>query len=99
MAFYPWSVIDKVLTQNDFILRHFPVMNEVEAFRDFLTNYNKCAELCFNSCINDMTSREISEKEDKCTSNCSDKFLAINARLLTRVQEYNTLHADRMNAK
>ena len=74
-------------------------MNEVEAFRDFLTNYNKCAELCFNSCINDMTSREISEKEDKCTSNCSDKFLAINARLLTRVQEYNTLHADRMNAK
>ena len=69
--------------------------DSIESFKEFLGNYNKCAQLCFNNCINDLSNREISEKEDKCTGNCSDKFLKINARLLTRVQEYNTMAMER----
>ena len=31
----------------------------VQAFREYLSNYTKITDLCFNDCVNDFTSREV----------------------------------------
>uniref|UniRef100_A0A1I7XFQ5 Zf-Tim10_DDP domain-containing protein n=1 Tax=Heterorhabditis bacteriophora TaxID=37862 RepID=A0A1I7XFQ5_HETBA len=60
---------------------------DLQTFRDFLMQYNNVTEQCFGACINDMTSRTVSEKEEKCSSNCLDKFLKMTQRVSLRFQE------------
>lgn len=71
-----------------------PVMSEAEqirTFKDFLSNYNKLSELCFNDCVWDFTSRKVSKAEDSCAINCAEKFLKANQRISTRFQEFQMI--------
>ncbi|CAD6194089.1 unnamed protein product [Caenorhabditis auriculariae] len=71
-----------------------PVDANIQTFRDFLVQYNNVAEQCFNSCVNDFTSRTVSDKEEKCSSNCLDKYLKMTQRVSMRFQEHQMLNAE-----
>ncbi|RCN50101.1 Tim10/DDP family zinc finger [Ancylostoma caninum] len=67
---------------------------DLKTFRDFLMQYNNVTEQCFGACINDMTSRTVSEKEEKCSLNCLDKYLKMTQRVSLRFQEHQLLSAE-----
>ena len=50
---------------------------QVKQFRDFLIQYNKLSESCFNDCVWDFTSRSIRGAEDSCVINCVDKYTKV----------------------
>ena len=64
---------------------------QIKAFRDFLTSYNKLSEICFIDCINDFTARDIKAKEEKCALNCMEKYLKMNQRVSQRFQEFQMI--------
>ncbi|KHN73517.1 Mitochondrial import inner membrane translocase subunit Tim9 [Toxocara canis] len=64
---------------------------DLKTFRDFLIQYNSVTEQCFAQCITDMTTRSVSEREEKCCSNCLDKFLKMTQRLSLRFQEHQLI--------
>uniref|UniRef100_A0A0K0EUL5 Mitochondrial import inner membrane translocase subunit n=1 Tax=Strongyloides venezuelensis TaxID=75913 RepID=A0A0K0EUL5_STRVS len=66
---------------------------EMKTFKDFLMQYNMVSENCFTHCVNDLSSRDISDKEDKCSKNCLNKFLAMTQRLSTRFAEHQLLNS------
>uniref|UniRef100_A0A0K0E0F9 Mitochondrial import inner membrane translocase subunit n=1 Tax=Strongyloides stercoralis TaxID=6248 RepID=A0A0K0E0F9_STRER len=66
---------------------------DMKTFKDFLMQYNMVSENCFSHCINDLTTRDVSEKEDKCSKNCLDKFLRMTQRLSTRFAEHQLLNS------
>jgi import inner membrane translocase subunit TIM9 len=61
--------------------------DQIKQFKDFILNYNKLSEQCFNDCIHDFTTRNVSTKEENCANNCFDKFLKMNQRISQRFQE------------
>ncbi|CAB3409675.1 unnamed protein product [Caenorhabditis bovis] len=65
----------------------------IQTFRDFLGQYNLVAEACFNACVNEFGSRTVSDKEEKCSNNCLDKYLKMTQRLSMRFQEHQMLNA------
>ncbi|KHJ95337.1 Tim10/DDP family zinc finger [Oesophagostomum dentatum] len=67
---------------------------DLKTFRDFLMQYNNVTEKCFGSCVNDMTTRTVSEKEERCCLNCLDKFLKMTQRVSLRFQEHQMLSAE-----
>lgn len=64
---------------------------QIKAFRDFLTSYNKLSEVCFVDCINDFTTRDIKKTEEKCAVNCMEKYLKMNQRVSQRFQEFQMI--------
>ncbi|XP_018333528.1 mitochondrial import inner membrane translocase subunit Tim9-like [Agrilus planipennis] len=64
---------------------------QIKTFKDFLVSYNKLTEMCFNDCIDNFTSRNIKDKEEKCALNCLEKFLKVNQRISERVHEFQVL--------
>ncbi|XP_053979751.1 mitochondrial import inner membrane translocase subunit Tim9-like [Hylaeus volcanicus] len=64
---------------------------QIKAFREFLTSYNKLSEICFIDCINDFTARDIKAKEEKCALNCMEKYLKMNQRVSQRFQEFQMI--------
>ncbi|KAK0404212.1 hypothetical protein QR680_017342 [Steinernema hermaphroditum] len=66
----------------------------LKTFRDFLMQYNLLTEQCFTACVNDMTTRVVSEKEEKCSTNCLDKYLKMTQRLSLRFQEHQLLQQE-----
>ncbi|KAI3415992.1 hypothetical protein GPALN_005550 [Globodera pallida] len=71
---------------------------DLRTFRDFLLQYNAVTEQCFGACIRDFTGREISEKEERCSKNCMDKFLKAGQRLSMRFQEHQLLNMEAQGA-
>ncbi|KAL3097844.1 hypothetical protein niasHS_000579 [Heterodera schachtii] len=71
---------------------------DLRTFRDFLLQYNAVTEQCFDACIRDFTSRDISEKEERCSKNCMDKFLKAGQRLSMRFQEHQLLNMEAQGA-
>uniref|UniRef100_A0A0N5AWT9 Mitochondrial import inner membrane translocase subunit n=1 Tax=Syphacia muris TaxID=451379 RepID=A0A0N5AWT9_9BILA len=71
---------------------------DLKTFKDFLMQYNSVTEQCFGHCITDMTTRSVSDKEEKCASNCLDKFLKMTQRLALRFQEYQLLQTEAQGA-
>lgn len=71
--------------------------NTMKQFREFLTSYNKLSEHCFVDCIHDLTSRKISDAENACVMNCTDKILRMTERISQRFQEYHTLQTSDMS--
>ncbi|KAL3874052.1 hypothetical protein ACJMK2_037116 [Sinanodonta woodiana] len=63
-------------------------------FREFLSSYNKLTEMCFMDCINDFTSRKISNAEDTCALNCMEKYMKMTQRISQRFQESQLLSTD-----
>ena len=64
---------------------------KIKNYKDFLTNYNKLSESCFNDCISDFTTEKIWKGEKKCFLNCADKFLKTAQGISTRTMELQTL--------
>ena len=64
---------------------------KIKNYKDFLTNYNKLSESCFNDCIQDFTTEKIWKGEKKCFLNCADKFLKTAQGISTRTMELQTL--------
>ncbi|KIM28853.1 hypothetical protein M408DRAFT_329286 [Serendipita vermifera MAFF 305830] len=62
---------------------------EKKQMQDFMRMYSSLVDRCFNSCINDFTSKAIGSKESTCLTNCADKFIKHSERVGTRFAEYN----------
>ncbi|CAD5234162.1 UNVERIFIED_CONTAM: Mitochondrial import inner membrane translocase subunit Tim9, partial [Eudyptes robustus] len=71
---------------------------DLKTFRDFLMQYNMVTEQCFTSCVQDLTSRQVSDKEERCAKNCLDKYLKMTQRLSMRFQEHQLLQAESQGA-
>lgn len=64
---------------------------DLKTFKDFLAQYNIVAEQCFTACVTDFTTRTVSEAEERCCSNCLDKFLKMTQRMSLRFQEHQLI--------
>ncbi len=49
------------------------------------------SESCFVDCVRDFTSREVTERESRCATNCMDKYLKMTQRLSLRFQEHQLM--------
>ncbi|KOB77759.1 Mitochondrial import inner membrane translocase subunit Tim9A [Operophtera brumata] len=72
--------------------------DQIKTFKDFLVQYNKLSELCFNDCVHDFTSRTLRSSEEKCTSNCMEKYLRANQRVSQRFHEFQMIANENMIA-
>ena len=61
-------------------------MEQIKTFRDFMSNYNKLSEICFDDCVWDFTTRKVLSKESTCALNCAEKYLKMNQRVSARFQ-------------
>lgn len=71
-------------------------IDQLKQFKDFISNFNKLTEHCFNDCIFDFTTRTVSGKEDTCANNCVEKYLKMNQRISQRFQEAQMLINENM---
>ena len=62
---------------------------EMKVFQEFLQSYNRLTQDCFKHCVNNFSSRKISNEEASCASKCVDKYLNTTQRISQRFQEYN----------
>ena len=60
-------------------MAHDPGLSQ---FKDILTMYNQMSELCFNRCVINLNSRQLSEEEAACTDVCAEKAMKFNNRLM-----------------
>ncbi|XP_013197601.1 mitochondrial import inner membrane translocase subunit Tim9 [Amyelois transitella] len=72
--------------------------DQIKTFKDFLVQYNKLSELCFNDCVHDFTSRTLRSSEEKCTLNCMEKYLRTNQRVSQRFHEFQMIANENMLA-
>ncbi|CAF0751476.1 unnamed protein product [Rotaria sordida] len=54
--------------------------DQLPTLREFLREYNRIAEVCFNDCVNDFTGRTTTTSEISCVNNCLEKFLKVTQR-------------------
>lgn len=72
------------------------VDDQIKQFKDFILNYNKLSEQCFQDCIFDFTGRNFSSVEDTCSNNCVEKYLKMNQRISQRFQEFQMTANEKM---
>ena len=60
---------------------------KIKNYKDFLTNYNKLSELCFNDCIRDFSTEKIWKGEKNCTLKCAEKHFKGSHEILTKFME------------
>lgn len=70
---------------------------QVRQFKDFLQLYNTITEKCFNSCVDNLLSRNVENNEDSCVGYCVDKFAKVNQRIMgTYVEVQSKINNKRM---
>lgn len=52
---------------------------------------------CFDSCVDDFTSKALSTRENGCINRCVQKWMATQQRVSDRFQEHNAQLAQQMN--
>ncbi|KAK9465281.1 hypothetical protein V1512DRAFT_266361 [Lipomyces arxii] len=55
--------------------------------RTISTTYMSMVQGCFKNCVNDLTSKSLSGKEEGCVKRCSEKFMKYQQRLEQRFNE------------
>ncbi|CAF1003331.1 unnamed protein product [Didymodactylos carnosus] len=66
--------------------------DQVPTLREFLREYNRISEVCFNDCINDFSGKAgVSSAEGLCVGFCLEKFLKVTQRISQRFQEHQML--------
>ncbi|KAJ1644593.1 protein transporter tim9 [Dispira simplex] len=65
-------------------------MLERNQMRDFMRLYANLVQRCFDSCVNDFTSKTMSSREEGCITRCTDKFMKHAERVGQRFAEHNT---------
>jgi mitochondrial import inner membrane translocase subunit TIM9 len=87
----------KSVNPQTFVILNLLFQNS-QKFQDFLLSYNKLSETCFTDCVFDFTTRDVKDKEDKCSLNCMEKFLKMNQRISQRFQEFQMIANENMLA-
>ncbi|KEY67241.1 hypothetical protein S40285_00151 [Stachybotrys chlorohalonatus IBT 40285] len=67
--------------------------------KEFMGAFGNLTENCFNSCIDDFTSKAISSRESGCLNRCVLKWMATQQRIGDRFQEHNAVLAQQMQNK
>ncbi|CAG5104768.1 Oidioi.mRNA.OKI2018_I69.chr1.g1522.t1.cds [Oikopleura dioica] len=60
-----------------------------EMMRDFLKSYNKTTKICFDDCVRNFTSGELSADEKSCGQRCVTKYLEYSARVAKEFMKRN----------
>ena len=60
---------------------------EQKQMKDFMRLYTGLVERCFDSCVNDFTSKAPTNKELTCVGNCTQKFFKHSERVGARFGE------------
>lgn len=71
---------------------------QINTFKEFLLQYNKITEICFKDCVNHFISREITKKEEACSTNCLEKYMKMTSRISMRMQEFQMMQNEQMLA-
>lgn len=58
------------------------IMDASRNFRDFMRMYNGLTETCFNICVAELGSRDLSLTEEDCVAKCADKNVRMNHRTM-----------------
>ncbi|KAH6911381.1 chaperone [Coprinopsis sp. MPI-PUGE-AT-0042] len=69
--------------------QHMNKIIEKKQMQDFLKMYANIVEKCFTTCCNDFTSKTLSNKEEQCVMNCTEKWLKHSERVGARFAEAN----------
>ncbi|XP_053202013.1 mitochondrial import inner membrane translocase subunit Tim9-like [Panonychus citri] len=64
---------------------------QMRLFKEYMIDFNRLAEQCFNDCIFDFTQRKMTSKEEKCEDNCVQKYFKVNQRLSKRFYEIHAV--------
>lgn len=67
--------------------QEFQQVVEQKQMKDFMRLYSNLVSRCFDDCVNDFTSANLTTKESSCISKCSEKFLKHSERVGQRFQE------------
>lgn len=67
--------------------QEFQQVVEQKQMKDFMRLYSNLVSRCFDDCVNDFTSANLTAKESSCISKCSEKFLKHSERVGQRFQE------------
>lgn len=57
-------------------------VDSMRNFKEFLEMYNKTTALCFNHCIVNLHTRDLTATEEKCINDCTSKAACLNHRIL-----------------
>lgn len=69
--------------------QQFQKIVEQKQMADFMRLYTSLVDRCFNDCVNDFTSENLTDREGSCLTKCAEKFLKHSERVGTRFQEQN----------
>ncbi|KAF2453609.1 Tim10/DDP family zinc finger-domain-containing protein [Lineolata rhizophorae] len=69
--------------------RELQSIMERKQMKEFMTMYSNLVQSCFDSCINDFTSKSLGSREESCVMRCIDKHLKSSERMGNRFQEQN----------
>lgn len=67
--------------------QEFQQIVEQKQMKDFMRLYSNLVSKCFDDCVNDFTSANLTSKESSCIMKCSEKFLKHSERVGQRFQE------------
>ncbi|CAH2352474.1 mitochondrial import inner membrane translocase subunit Tim9p [[Candida] railenensis] len=67
--------------------QEFQQIVEQKQMKDFMRLYSNLVSKCFDDCVNDFTSANLTTKESSCITKCSEKFLKHSERVGQRFQE------------
>jgi len=80
-------------------------MDSMRNFRDFLTIYNQISESCFTRCVNTFQTRDLTDIENQCVEQCTNKNVRVNHKVMAIYMEVQPLivqkrieEMDRLNA-
>jgi len=65
-------------------------MNELQA-RDSVKMFHGLVERCFYSCVNDFSSKTLTNKEEQCIYRCSDKWIKHTMRVARAFADHAAL--------
>ncbi|PHH83756.1 hypothetical protein CDD82_3830 [Ophiocordyceps australis] len=57
--------------------------------KEFMGVFGGLVEHCFNSCVDDFTSKALSSRENGCLNRCVQKWMVTQQRVSERFQEHN----------
>ncbi|KAL8800720.1 MAG: hypothetical protein Q9200_007160 [Gallowayella weberi] len=69
--------------------RELQTRMERKQIKEFMTMYSRLVQNCFDSCINDFTSKALASREENCVMRCVDKHQKAGERVNLRFQEQN----------
>ncbi|CAL8575611.1 protein transporter tim9 [Xanthoria parietina] len=69
--------------------REFQNIYERKQLKDFMTVYSRLIQNCFESCVNDFTSKTLASREQGCVMRCVDKHQKAAERVQLRFTEQN----------